>query len=71
MHKQKPWRVRVIRKVEEWVDIQATTPLEAEILAANLPQVLSVFTGSAIRGDKPIEFIPLVGVEEDDDDEYN
>ena len=55
MRRQKTWRVRVVRKVEEWVSVQADTPLQAELLAATLPMVLSVFGGSAMRGDKPIE----------------
>lgn len=68
MKKQKPWQVRVVRKVEEWVTVYADTPLQAETLAAMLPQVLSVFSGSGIRGDKPAGQTPLVGVEEDEDE---
>jgi hypothetical protein len=68
MKKQKPWQVRVVRKVEEWVTVYADTPLQAETLAATLPQVLSVFSGSVIRGDRPKDEAPLVGVEEDEDE---
>ena len=68
MRRQKTWRVRVRRSVEEWVEVQADTPLQAEQLAASIPQVLSVFSGSAMRGDKPIDQIPPAGVEDVDDD---
>ena len=46
-----PYRVRVYRKVEEWVEVIAESPEHAEQLAGNLPNVLSVFGKSAIRGD--------------------
>jgi hypothetical protein len=59
------WRVRVMRKVEDWVDVQATTAQEAETYAYNIPGVLSVFGKSAIRGDMPIEGDTVVGVRED------
>jgi hypothetical protein len=68
MRKQRLWRVRVRKSVEDWVDVQADTPLQAEKLAATLPFVISVFTGSVIRGDRPIDQGPPVGVQEDDDD---
>lgn len=67
MPKQRTWRVRVVRKVEDWVDVDADTPLSAENLAALLPQVVSVFGGSAMRGDKPVDQIPPIGVEEEDE----
>ncbi len=54
MRKQMTYRVRVRRAVEEWVDVSADTPQQAEAQAALLPQVLSVFGKSAMRGDKPI-----------------
>lgn len=67
MAKQRIWRVRVVRRVEDWVDVNADTPLQAETLAANLPLVLSVFTGSAMRGDKPVDFIPAAGIQDDEE----
>lgn len=65
MPKQKPWRVRVRRGVEEWITVYADTPKQAEELAAALPQILSVFGGSAIRGDKPVDEIPPANAEEE------
>lgn len=46
------WRVRVKRAMEVWVDVQATTAVEAEADAVKLPGVISVFGKSAIRGDE-------------------
>ena len=70
MRRQKTWRVRVVRKVEEWVSVQADTPLQAETIAASMPMVLSVFGGSAMRGDRPIEGMtpPLTASIEDDEE---
>ncbi len=68
MRRQKLWRVRVTRAVEEWVDVQADTPLQAEQLAASMPRVLSVLTGNTIRGDRPIDRIQDAGVEDDEED---
>lgn len=68
MRRQRTWRVRVRRALEDWIDVQADSPLQAEELAATLPQVLSVFGGSAMRGDKPIDSIPPAGVQDDEDD---
>lgn len=48
----KPWRVRVTRAVESWVDVQAESSAQAENLARNLPHVLGVFRGSATRADR-------------------
>ena len=70
MRKQKIWRVRVRKSIEDWVSVQADTPLQAEGLAATLPFVLSVFGGSAMRGDKPVEgMTPPIGVEDDEQDD--
>jgi hypothetical protein len=69
MPKKMTWRVRVKRTIEDWVDVQADSPLEAENLAAILPQVISVFGGSAMRGDRPVgQILPKVGVEDDEDE---
>lgn len=45
-----PWRVRVRSVVETWVDVQAVSAQEAEVLAAGFPGVLSVFGKSAMPG---------------------
>lgn len=68
MRRQKAWRVRVKRTIEDWIEVQADSPLQAETLAATMPMVLSVFGGSAMRGDKPIDSIPPAGVQDDEDD---
>ena len=68
MLKSKRWRVRVRRAIEDWVDVKADDALQAEQLAANLPQVISVFDKSAIPGDRPVDQVPLAGVMEDEDD---
>jgi hypothetical protein len=54
MSKKQIWRVRVKKWSEQWIDVQADTPEEAEQSAASIPFVLSVFGQSAIRGDKPV-----------------
>lgn len=59
------WRVRVKRSVEVWVDVQAHTAAEAEVSAADLPGVISVFGKSAIRGDEAAMPERPVGVRED------
>ena len=66
-HNQKRWRVRVYRKVEEWVEVQADDEIRAEALAAQLPLVVSVFRQSAISADKPLASTDPLGVLGDDD----
>lgn len=56
------------RAVEDWVDVQADSGPEAEVLAARLPQVISVFGKSAIRGNITKEHAPPVGVADDEGD---
>ena len=68
MFRQKTWRVRVRRAIEDWVDVQADNALQAEQSAANMPQVLSVFGGSAMPGNKPVDRPIPAGVEDDGDD---
>ena len=48
------WKVRVKRAVEEWVQVEAESALDAESEAYNVPGVVSVFGQSAIRAD----FVP-------------
>jgi hypothetical protein len=61
----RPWRVRTRRLLETWVDVTAHTKEEAETLAASLPQVMSVFTGSAVRADLKETQPKDVGVEDE------
>lgn len=68
MYKKNIWRVRVRRAVEDWVDVQADTGAEAEVLAAQLPQVLSVFGKSAMPGNITKEYAKPHGVADDDGD---
>ncbi len=56
------WRVRVKRAIEAWVDVSAHDPAEAELEAAKVPGVLSVFGKSAIRGDEAARPEPPEGV---------
>jgi hypothetical protein len=66
MHvKHKRWRVRVWKREETWVEIQADSPLQAEAVAASIPFVLSVFGGSAIPANKAVDQVPPPGVEDD------
>jgi len=65
--KVKKWRVRVYKKVETWIEVQAENSLQAEALAANVPFVLSVFGNSAISGDKPIDGPVPIGMTDLDD----
>ena len=62
------YRVRVYRKVEIWVDVDAYSAAEAEAEAAKVPGVLSVFGQSAVRKDF-VAAAPEQAIEEGDDDE--
>lgn len=66
--KKKFWRVRVMRKLEDWVELQAETAEEAEIAASHLPYVISAFSGSAISADKPLASTHPLGVLDDSED---
>jgi hypothetical protein len=68
MRKQKLWRVRVYRKVEEWVTIKADTALQAEELAITLPFVLSVFGKSAMPGNKAVDSLSAVAMVEEEEE---
>ena len=43
----KPWRVRVMRKIEAFVDVEATDVADAETKASHVPGVVHVFPKSA------------------------
>ena len=60
-----PWRVRVKRSVEAWVEVQASSGPEAEVEAAKIPGVVSVFGRSAIYGDESIGPNRLEGVRDE------
>lgn len=59
------WRVRVNRSVEAWVEVQASSGPEAEVEAAKIPGVVSVFGRSAIYGDESIVPNRLEGVRDE------
>ena len=65
MPRRFPWRVRVQRTVESWVDVEAFTAAEAEAEARTAPGVTSVFPRSAIRADEMTEQERPVGVREE------
>lgn len=66
-NKKKRWRVRVLKKVEDWIEVITETKDEAEKEAAFRPGVISIFKGSTISGEKPVGTVVPIGVEEDAD----
>jgi hypothetical protein len=67
--KKKPWRVRVYRKVEDFVEVRADTAEEAVELAKILPNIVHVFDKSAIPADRPLASTDPRGVLGDDEDD--
>lgn len=65
MARPTPWRVRTLRLMEVWVDVEATSSLEAETLAAAFPGVQSVFGRSAVPADRLADKTPPAGVLDD------
>jgi len=65
--KKKRWRVRVLRKIEDWVEEVADTAQEAEILASTKPGIISIFPGMTMSGEKPVGTHVPIGVVEDDE----
>jgi hypothetical protein len=61
---KKPWRVRVLKRQEDWIEIVAESAMDAEGIAISRPQVISVFHGSTIPGDKVASDEPAAGVQE-------
>jgi hypothetical protein len=51
MARPSPWRIRVLRSTEDWVEVLALDSNIAYEEAAKVPGVLQVFGGSAIRAD--------------------
>ena len=64
---QKKWRVRVYRKIEDWVEVQAESSDQAEFAAGNLPGVVHVFGMSATPANKPLASTDPLGVLGDED----
>ena len=66
MHrKTKLWRVRVYKRVEEWIAVSAEDRLQAEAVAATMPFVISVFGQSAIPANRAVDQVPPAGVEDE------
>lgn len=61
-----PWRVRVAREIEDWVEVLAHTPEEANAEALKLPGVKAL-RGITLRGDKRADAPMKMGVEEEED----
>ena len=58
------YRVRVYRKVEAWVEVKATSPIEAESEAYKVPGVVNVFPKSAIMSSNRVEDVENAQVSE-------
>lgn len=65
MARRLPFKVRVHKLVELWVDVEASTPAEAEAEAVKVPGVVSVFAKSAMRADRPADEPGPISVEDD------
>lgn len=69
MKPAKVWQIRVQRKIEDWVTVEASSKEEAELKASQLPGIVNVFTGLSMRGDKPAgTSIPKQHLEGDEDE---
>lgn len=51
MPRLRSWRVRIARRVEDWIEIQADTKHDAEVEATKRPGVLQVFPGMTVSAD--------------------
>jgi hypothetical protein len=58
------YRVRVYRKIEDWVEVKAHSALEAETEAYKVPGVLNVFPRSAIMSSNRVEDVENAQVAE-------
>ena len=63
--RNRPWRVRVQRLIEDWVDVQAPSAQEAEQAVVGRPGVISVFAGSAVSAERPVTPGQLIAVQEE------
>jgi hypothetical protein len=52
MARPKPWRVRVIRRIEDSVEVYVHDEAEAYVEAGKLPGVMTVLLKSAMPADK-------------------
>lgn len=66
-HQQKTWRVRVMRRLEDWIDVKAETAEQAEKEAATRPGIVGVFTGSTVSGEKPLGLSFNPSIEDDEE----
>ena len=60
----KLYQVRVYRKVESWVEVKATSPIDAESEAYKVPGVVNVFPKSAIMSSDRVEDVTNARVDE-------
>ena len=65
MMRGKPYKVRVRRSVEDWVDVSAVDGAQAEALARNLPGVIFVFSPSAVLANRLASASVAIGVEDE------
>jgi hypothetical protein len=65
MARPKPWRVRVIRRIEDSVEVFAYDDEQAYDEASKLPGVVSVIPKSAMPADKLAGAEPPAGVSEE------
>ena len=69
--KPKPWRVHVRVSVEEWLEIYAFSPEEAEAIAKTKPNVIHVYGKSAVKGDRRVVGNEPACVVEDEEEFFN
>jgi hypothetical protein len=65
MARPKPWRVRVIRRIDDSVEVYVRDEAEAYVEAAKMPGVMSVILKSAMPTDKVAGADPPPGVSEE------
>lgn len=66
MAKSTRWRVRVKRVSEDWIEVQAESALQAEEKAISIPNIVNVFAGSTISGEKPLDGPRALRVEDEE-----
>lgn len=64
--KPKPWKVRVLREIEDWVDVHAVTREEAES-AALAQKGVKELRGLAVPADKRVGAPKPAGIEEEEE----
>lgn len=58
------WRVRVLRQLEDWVEVRASNRQAAEAAALTLPGVKEL-RGVTVLGDKPVAYRRPTGIEDE------